>query len=154
MAYQKDISAVLGLSVSTVSKALKGYPDISEETKRKVLKSERKTLMKGRPRKEMRLPKHLMLRLRKMHRQRRTVRPQTLLWPERHETQRPGKITSRNREKTKTRYIRLIPINDLLSELNSRKQRLSLQKSRLLKSFQECSRRRHLNRRGDALCVR
>ena len=39
MAYQKDISAVLGLSVSTVSKALKGYPDISEETKRKVLKT-------------------------------------------------------------------------------------------------------------------
>ncbi len=39
MAYQKDISAVLGLSVSTVSKALKGYPDISEETKRKVLRA-------------------------------------------------------------------------------------------------------------------
>ena len=39
MAYQKDISAVLGLSVSTVSKALKGYPDISEETKKKVLRT-------------------------------------------------------------------------------------------------------------------
>jgi len=25
MAYQKDISAILGLSISTVSKALKGY---------------------------------------------------------------------------------------------------------------------------------
>ena len=39
MAYQKDISAVLGLSISTVSKALKGYPDISEETKKKVLRT-------------------------------------------------------------------------------------------------------------------
>ena len=36
MAYLKDISAVLGLSISTVSRALKGYPDISEETRRKV----------------------------------------------------------------------------------------------------------------------
>ena len=39
MAYQKDISAILGLSISTVSKALKGYPDVSEETRRKVLKT-------------------------------------------------------------------------------------------------------------------
>lgn len=39
MAYQKDISAVLGLSVSTVSKVLNGYPDISEETRQKVLKT-------------------------------------------------------------------------------------------------------------------
>lgn len=39
MAYQKDISAVLGLSVSTVSKALNGYPDISEETRKKVLRT-------------------------------------------------------------------------------------------------------------------
>ena len=39
MAYQKDISAVLGLSISTVSKALKGYPDISEETRKKVLRT-------------------------------------------------------------------------------------------------------------------
>lgn len=39
MAYQKDISAVLGLSVSTVSRALKGYPDISEETRKKVLRT-------------------------------------------------------------------------------------------------------------------
>ena len=37
MAYLKDISAILGLSVSTVSKALNGYPEISEETRRKVL---------------------------------------------------------------------------------------------------------------------
>ena len=36
MAYQKDISAVLGLSVSTVSRALRGYSDISEETKENV----------------------------------------------------------------------------------------------------------------------
>ena len=39
MAYQKDISAILGLSISTVSKALKGYPDVSEETRRKVLQT-------------------------------------------------------------------------------------------------------------------
>ena len=39
MAYLKDISAVLGLSVSTVSRALKGYPDISEETRKKVMKT-------------------------------------------------------------------------------------------------------------------
>lgn len=39
MAYLKDISAVLGLSVSTVSRALKGYPDISEETRRKVMET-------------------------------------------------------------------------------------------------------------------
>lgn len=39
MAYQKDISAILGLSISTVSRALKGYPDISEETRRKVLQT-------------------------------------------------------------------------------------------------------------------
>lgn len=39
MAYQKDISAMLGLSVSTVSRALKGYPDISEETRKKVLRT-------------------------------------------------------------------------------------------------------------------
>ena len=39
MAYQKDISAILGLSISTVSRALKGYPDISEETRRKVLRT-------------------------------------------------------------------------------------------------------------------
>ena len=39
MAYQKDISAVLGLSISAVSKALNGYPDISEETRKKVLKT-------------------------------------------------------------------------------------------------------------------
>ena len=39
MAYQKDISAILGISISTVSKALKGYPDISEETRQKVLKT-------------------------------------------------------------------------------------------------------------------
>lgn len=39
MAYLKDISAILGLSISTVSKALKGYPDISEETRQKVLKT-------------------------------------------------------------------------------------------------------------------
>ena len=39
MAYQKDISAVLGLSVSTVSRALNGYPDISEETRKKVMKT-------------------------------------------------------------------------------------------------------------------
>ena len=39
MAYQKDISAVLGLSISTVSEALKGYPDISEETRKKVLRT-------------------------------------------------------------------------------------------------------------------
>lgn len=39
MAYQKDISAVLGISVSTVSKALNGYPDISEETREKVLRT-------------------------------------------------------------------------------------------------------------------
>ena len=37
MAYLKDISASLGLSVSTVSRALRGYPDISEETREKVL---------------------------------------------------------------------------------------------------------------------
>ena len=39
MAYQKDISAILGLSISTVSKALKGYSEISEETRQKVLKT-------------------------------------------------------------------------------------------------------------------
>ena len=39
MAYQKDISAILGLSISTVSKALKGYSDVSEETRRKVLQT-------------------------------------------------------------------------------------------------------------------
>lgn len=39
MAYLKDISAVLGLSVSTVSRALNGYPDISEETRRKVMET-------------------------------------------------------------------------------------------------------------------
>lgn len=39
MAYQKDISAILGVSVSTVSKALKGYSDVSEETRRKVLQT-------------------------------------------------------------------------------------------------------------------
>ena len=39
MAYQKDISAVLGLSISAVSKALNGYPDISEETRKKVLQT-------------------------------------------------------------------------------------------------------------------
>lgn len=39
MAYQKDISAILGLSVSTVSRALKGYPDISEKTRSKVLQT-------------------------------------------------------------------------------------------------------------------
>ena len=38
MAYLKDISAILGLSVSTVSKALKGYPDVSEQTRQKVLR--------------------------------------------------------------------------------------------------------------------
>lgn len=42
MAYQKDISAILGLSVSTVSRALKGYPDISEETRRKVIQTAEK----------------------------------------------------------------------------------------------------------------
>lgn len=41
MAYLKDISAVLGLSISTVSRALKGYPDISEETRRKVKEAAR-----------------------------------------------------------------------------------------------------------------
>lgn len=39
MAYQKDISAILGLSIATVSKALKGYPDVSEDTRRKVLQT-------------------------------------------------------------------------------------------------------------------
>ena len=39
MAYLKDISAVLGLSVSTVSRALKGYPDISEETRKRVMET-------------------------------------------------------------------------------------------------------------------
>lgn len=39
MAYQKDISAILGLSISTVSKALKGYPDVSEDTRRRVLET-------------------------------------------------------------------------------------------------------------------
>lgn len=39
MAYQKDISAILGLSISTVSKALKGYSDISEETRQRVLRT-------------------------------------------------------------------------------------------------------------------
>ena len=36
MVTQKDISVACGLSVSTVSKALGDYPDISEETKRRV----------------------------------------------------------------------------------------------------------------------
>ena len=39
MAYLRDISAILGVSVSTVSKALKGYPDISEETRRRVIRT-------------------------------------------------------------------------------------------------------------------
>ena len=39
MAYQKDISAILGVSVATVSKALKGYSDVSEKTRRKVLQT-------------------------------------------------------------------------------------------------------------------
>lgn len=39
MAYLKDISAILGLSVSTVSRAMRGYPDISEETREKVLRA-------------------------------------------------------------------------------------------------------------------
>ena len=39
MAYLKDISAILGLSVSTVSKALNGYTEISEETREKVLRA-------------------------------------------------------------------------------------------------------------------
>ena len=39
MAYLKDISAVLGVSVSTVSKALKGYSDISEDTRKKVIRA-------------------------------------------------------------------------------------------------------------------
>lgn len=39
MAYLKDISAILGLSVSTVSKALNGYKEISEETRQKVLRA-------------------------------------------------------------------------------------------------------------------
>ncbi len=39
MAYQKDISAILGVSVATVSKALKGYSDVSETTRRKVLQT-------------------------------------------------------------------------------------------------------------------
>ena len=34
----KDISAILGLSVSTVCKAINGYPDVSEETRNKVLR--------------------------------------------------------------------------------------------------------------------
>lgn len=32
----KDLAKTLGVSVTTVSKALKDYPDISEETKRQV----------------------------------------------------------------------------------------------------------------------
>ena len=36
MVTQKDISAACGLSVSAVSKALSDYPDISEDTKRRV----------------------------------------------------------------------------------------------------------------------
>ena len=36
MVTQKDISAACGISVSAVSKALSDYPDISEDTKRKV----------------------------------------------------------------------------------------------------------------------
>ena len=39
MAYQKDISAILGVSIATVSKALLGYPDVSEETRRKVIQT-------------------------------------------------------------------------------------------------------------------
>ena len=39
MAYLRDISAILGVSVSTVSKALKGYPDINEETRRRVIRT-------------------------------------------------------------------------------------------------------------------
>ena len=39
MPYLKDISAILGLSVSTVSKAIMGYPDISDETRRMVLRT-------------------------------------------------------------------------------------------------------------------
>lgn len=36
MVTQKDISAACGVSISTVSKALGDYPDISEDTKRKI----------------------------------------------------------------------------------------------------------------------
>ena len=36
MVTQKDISAACGLSISSVSKALSDYPDISEDTKRRV----------------------------------------------------------------------------------------------------------------------
>ena len=39
MANIKDIAAKCGLSVSTISKALNGYTDISRETKQKVLKA-------------------------------------------------------------------------------------------------------------------
>ena len=39
MVYLRDIAAILGVSVSTVGKALKGYPDISEETRRRVIRT-------------------------------------------------------------------------------------------------------------------
>ena len=38
MTYLKDISMLLGISVSTVSRALNGYSDISEETRQKVIR--------------------------------------------------------------------------------------------------------------------
>ena len=39
MTYLKDISMLLGISVSTVSRALNDYSDISEETKQKVIRA-------------------------------------------------------------------------------------------------------------------
>lgn len=42
MVTQKDISAACGISISAVSKALSDYPDISEDTKRKVREVARK----------------------------------------------------------------------------------------------------------------
>ncbi len=39
MTYLKDISILLGISVSTVSRALNGYSDISEETRQKVIRA-------------------------------------------------------------------------------------------------------------------
>ncbi|UCC53466.1 MAG: LacI family DNA-binding transcriptional regulator, partial [Anaerolineaceae bacterium] len=37
----KDISKRLGISVSTVSKALNGYPDVSDDTRQRILEMAR-----------------------------------------------------------------------------------------------------------------
>jgi LacI family transcriptional regulator len=40
----KEIAAELGISITTVSKALKNYPDVSEKTKKAVIELAQNTL--------------------------------------------------------------------------------------------------------------